>query len=133
MELLIVKNGHVYARTQIEDDDAALYTLEAVPDADMPDYPTTPAVVGKYYDLDYQDGALAWVCKARPLTTAEKLQQIESRLDEMEYPAFVQPTGAHDAYSMGDKMTYNGKHYVSIYDGANVLTPDAYPAGWEEV
>lgn len=49
-----------------------------------------------------------------------------------EYPKFVQPTGAHDAYSKGDKITYNGKHYESLMDG-NVYSPDAYPAGWKEI
>ena len=47
-----------------------------------------------------------------------------------EWPEFVQPTGAHDAYNTGDKVTYNGKHYISTMDG-NVWNPDAYPAGWE--
>ena len=28
---------------------------------------------------------------------------------EEEYPEYVQPTGAHDAYNIGDKITYNGK------------------------
>ena len=48
-----------------------------------------------------------------------------------EWPEWVQPTGAHDAYNTGDKVTYNGKRYVSLIDG-NVYSPDAYPAGWEE-
>lgn len=47
-----------------------------------------------------------------------------------EWPAWVQPTGAHDAYNTGDKVTYNGQHYVSKIDG-NVWSPEAYPAGWE--
>lgn len=49
-----------------------------------------------------------------------------------EWPEFVQPTGAHDAYKKGDKITFNGKHYVSRID-ANVYSPAAYPAGWQEV
>lgn len=49
-----------------------------------------------------------------------------------EWPEFVHPTGAHDAYSKGDKVTYNGKHYISLMD-ANVYSPDEYPTGWEEV
>ena len=49
-----------------------------------------------------------------------------------EYPAYVQPTGAHDAYKVGDKITYNGKKYICKLDNC-VWTPDAYPAGWEEV
>lgn len=48
-----------------------------------------------------------------------------------EWPEFVQPTGAHDAYNTGDKVTYNGKRYVSRID-ANVYSPDDYPAGWEK-
>ena len=47
-----------------------------------------------------------------------------------EWPEWVQPTGAHDAYGVGDKVTYNGKHYISTMDG-NVWSPDAYPAGWQ--
>ena len=48
-----------------------------------------------------------------------------------EWPEFVQPTGAHDAYKKGDKVTFNGKHYISLID-ANVYSPTAYPAGWQE-
>lgn len=32
----------------------------------------------------------------------------------------------------GDKVTYNGKVYMSLIDN-NVWSPDAYPAGWQEV
>ena len=49
-----------------------------------------------------------------------------------EYPQFVQPTGAHDAYKTGDKVTYNGKKYICQMDNC-VWTPDAYPAGWKLV
>lgn len=48
-----------------------------------------------------------------------------------EWPEYVQPTGAHDAYHVGDKITYNGKHYTCLMDGC-VWTPDAYPQGWRE-
>lgn len=47
-----------------------------------------------------------------------------------EYPAWSQPIGAHDAYNAGDKVSYNGKHYVSDVD-SNVWQPDVY--GWSEV
>lgn len=47
-----------------------------------------------------------------------------------EYPEWVQPTGAHDAYNTGDKVSYNGKHYISTID-ANTYAPDVY--GWEVV
>ena len=52
-----------------------------------------------------------------------------------EYPAYVQPTGAHDAYHNGDKVTYNGAKYTCIApEGvACVWNPDTYPAYWQEV
>lgn len=49
-----------------------------------------------------------------------------------EYPAFVQPTGAHDAYNAGDKVTFEGKRYVCKMANC-AYSPSAYPAGWEEV
>lgn len=49
-----------------------------------------------------------------------------------EWPEFIHPTGAHDVYNKGDKVTYNGKHYISLID-ANAYSPDEYPAGWEKV
>ena len=45
-----------------------------------------------------------------------------------EFPEWVQPTGAHDAYNTGDKVTYNGQHYVCT-SNANVYAPDVY--GWQ--
>ena len=47
------------------------------------------------------------------------------------WPEWVQPTGAHDAYNNGDKVTFEGDHYISLIDG-NVWSPAAYPAGWEK-
>ena len=44
-------------------------------------------------------------------------------------PEWVQPTGATDAYSKGDRVSYNGKVYESVIDG-NVWSVDEYPAGW---
>ena len=49
-----------------------------------------------------------------------------------EYPEFKQPTGAHDAYAKGSKITFEGKHYISLID-ANVYSPTAYQAGWQLV
>ena len=49
-----------------------------------------------------------------------------------EYPEWVQPTGQHDAYMIGDKVTFNDRHYESIID-YNTWSPEAYPAGWKEV
>lgn len=49
-----------------------------------------------------------------------------------EYPEYKQPTGAHDAYKTGDKITYNGKKYVCKMNGC-VWSPETYPSAWEEV
>ena len=47
-----------------------------------------------------------------------------------EYPEWVQPTGAQDAYNAGDKCSHNDKHWVSNLNG-NVWEPGIY--GWSEV
>ena len=53
--------------------------------------------------------------------------------EESQAPAeFVQPTGAHDAYNLGDRVTYSGSIYESIING-NVWSPDVYPDGWTEI
>ena len=49
-----------------------------------------------------------------------------------EYPEYIQPTGAHNAYKVGDKITFNGKKYVCKLDNC-VWSPAEYPAAWEEV
>jgi hypothetical protein len=45
-------------------------------------------------------------------------------------PEWVQPTGAHDAYQTGDRVTFEGQVYESLID-ANVWSPAVYPAGWQ--
>lgn len=46
-----------------------------------------------------------------------------------EWPEWRQPTGAQDAYNAGDKVSHNGKHWVSNVDG-NVWEPGVF--GWTE-
>ena len=48
------------------------------------------------------------------------------------YPPFKKPTGAHDAYSKGDGITFEEKHYLSKIDG-NVYSPAESPDSWELV
>lgn len=47
-----------------------------------------------------------------------------------EWPQWVQPQGAQDAYMTGDKVTFEGVHYVSLIDN-NTWSPADYPQGWE--
>jgi len=51
---------------------------------------------------------------------------------EEQVEVWKQPTGAHDAYNIGDKVMYNSKVYESLING-NTYSPDAYPAGWKLV
>jgi hypothetical protein len=44
-------------------------------------------------------------------------------------PLWVQPQGAHDAWQAGERVSYNGKIYVSTIDN-NIWEPTVY--GWEE-
>ena len=48
-----------------------------------------------------------------------------------EYPEWVQPTGAHDAYNKGDKVSDEGKHWISEVDG-NVWKPGTVAGAWRE-
>ena len=48
------------------------------------------------------------------------------------YAKWSKPTGAHDAYNIGDIVDYNGILYESLING-NVYSPDEYPQGWETV
>mgnify|MGYP004563585257 FL=1 len=47
-----------------------------------------------------------------------------------EYPEWIQPTGAHDAYAKDAKVTHNGKKWISTADN-NVWEPGVY--GWDEI
>lgn len=49
-----------------------------------------------------------------------------------EWPEFVQPTGAHDAYNTGDKVTYKSRHYVCQMDGC-VWSPAVLPSAWQDM
>lgn len=50
-------------------------------------------------------------------------------------PVWVQPTGAHDAYNIGDQVhfpTINDPVYESLIN-ANVWSPTIYPQGWKKL
>lgn len=46
-----------------------------------------------------------------------------------EWPDWVQPTGAHDDYNLGDQVTHNANHWTSDVDG-NIWEPGVY--GWTQ-
>lgn len=51
-----------------------------------------------------------------------------------EWPEWVQPTGAQDAYAKDDKVSHNDKHWISLVD-ANVWEPGVVGTEslWQEV
>ena len=68
----------------------------------------------------------------------ERVTQLENSIAtpvEDEYPAWVQPTGAHDAYMSDAKITYNGAKYICVApaDIAVTYPPDVLPGMWLKV
>lgn len=49
-----------------------------------------------------------------------------------QWPEYVQPTGAHDAYQKGAQMTFNGQRYRCLMDNC-VWSPSVLPSAWEVV
>ena len=90
--------------------------------------------IGRAYAVDdrVQYGGTLYKCVQAHTSQADWMPDITPALWVVvsidEYPEWVQPTGAHDAYNTGDKVSYNGKHYTSTID-ANTYAPDVY--GWE--
>ena len=50
----------------------------------------------------------------------------------IEYPEWKLPTGAHDSYNIGDKVTYENKKYISKING-NTTVPGSDDRYWELV
>ena len=105
------------------DDETALTGIELFP----------MWAIGRAYAVDdrVQYGGILYKCVQAHTTQADWTPDITPALWVVvsieEYPEWVQPTGAHDAYNIGDKVTYKGNHYVCDING-NVYAPDVY--GW---
>ena len=90
--------------------------------------------IGRAYAVDdrVQYGGILYKCVQAHTTQADWTPDITPALwvavSIEEYPEWVQPTGAHDAYNIGDKVTHNGKTWVSDVDN-NVWEPGVY--GWK--
>ena len=55
---------------------------------------------------------------------------VETSNPAIEWPEWKQPTGAHDAYELGAKVTHNGNRYISKIP-ANTTTPGTDARWWE--
>lgn len=67
-----------------------------------------------------------------PTEPTEPEQQEPEQPPADQPPEYAQPTGGHDAYQIGDRVTYKGKVYESTINN-NVWAPDAYPQGWRAI
>ena len=90
--------------------------------------------IGRAYAVDdrVQYGGILYKCVQAHTSQADWMPDATPALWVVvsidEYPEWVQPTGAHDAYNIGDKVTHNGKAWVSDVDN-NVWEPGVY--GWK--
>ena len=106
------------------DDETALTGVELFP----------AWVVGKAYavnDRTQYNGTLYKCVQAHTSQadwTPDATQALWVVVSIEEFPEWVQPTGAHDAYNIGDKVSYNGQRYICTTD-ANVYAPGVY--GWD--
>lgn len=71
--------------------------------------------------------------RVKALETEDEAE-VPSEETTEDYPEYVAPTGAHDAYHAGDKVTYNGEKYICIaLEGVAVVwNPDVMPSYWKE-
>ena len=110
------------------DDETALDHIEAFPKWEA----------GKEYEKDFRlryEDVLYKVLQnhtSQADWTPDTAVSLYVRVSIEEWPEWVQPTGAHDAYNIGDKVSHNEKHWVSLID-ANVYEPsESVPTLWEE-
>lgn len=82
-----------------------------------------------------QRGGLLYRCVQAHVSqeswTPEAAASLWTRIADpaQEWPEWIQPTGAHNAYAKGAKVSHNGKRWVSDVDN-NVWEPGVY--GWTE-
>ena len=120
----------------------ALPTLQQLDDEDalavMECFPTWESLIGKAVTAGeriWDDGKLFRVVQSHTVQEdwrPAELPALYTQVTLDEWPEWRQPTGAQDAYNKGDKVTFEGKHYISLIDG-NTWSPASYPAGWELV
>ena len=108
------------------DDNTALTGIEL--------YPVWAVGIAVAKDSRYQYEGKLYKCVQAHTTQADWTPNVTPALWVIvsleEWPDWIQPTGAHDAYAKGDKVTHSSKKWTSDVD-ANVWEPGVY--GWTEV
>lgn len=69
------------------------------------------------------------VASSLDYSAKEKIAEIWNTSKAEEWVNWVQPKGAHDAYSKGSKVAHKNKHWISNID-SNVWEPGV--SGWTE-
>ena len=101
-------------KAMLKKDTEALTDEEALSVAAL--YPTWTSRIGQDLAVGerlWYDGSLYKVIQAHTAQsdwTPSEAVSLFTKVSIAEYPDWVQPTGATDAYAKGDKVTYNGKH-----------------------
>ena len=94
-------------------------------------YPSWKEDLSVKVDERYRYGETLYKCVQAHTTQAEWTPDVTPALWAVvsleEWPEWVQPTGAQDAYNTGDKVFHNGEHWISDVD-ANTWEPGIY--GW---
>ena len=90
--------------------------------------PVTAADAYLAGDVVEHDGAV-WVSTLNGNVWEPGVSGWRRQREDGKPAAYQQPTGAHDAYRLGEKVTVGGSVYVSVID-FNVWSPETYPAGW---
>lgn len=73
-----------------------------------------------------------WVSLTPYNTWAPGVSGWREVVEDGDAPAeWVRPSGTHDAYQPGDRVTFEGKVYRSVHPGANTWSPTEYPPAWE--
>ena len=96
-------------------------------------YPVWTVGIAVAKDSRYQYNGKLYKCVQAHTTqadwTPDKTPALWVKVSLDEWPEWVQPTGAHDAYAKGDKVTHSSKKWTSDVD-ANTWEPGVY--GWTE-
>lgn len=100
--------------------------------------------IGVQYEIDYKvryNDVLYKVLQSHvsqedwtPDVAVSLFARVHQQDPQEEYPDWVQPTGSHDAYNTGDKVSHSEKHWISLID-ANVWEPGAVGTEslWQEI
>lgn len=101
-------------------------------------YPTWASKIGEELTIGerlWYDGKLYKVIQAHTSQdnwTPDATPALYAEVSIEEWPEFVQPISAETAYNTGDKVTFEGAHYICKMDNCT-WSPSAYPAAWELV